>query len=59
MGWKISPPAFCTAMEMAANHANDLLQNNIQLPIHHLNEHAKIADSINPIMQESHSNEAT
>ena len=47
MGWKNSPPAFCTATETIADLANTSLQASIPSPPHPLAKHAD--DPISPI----------
>lgn len=44
MGWKNSPPAFCTATETIADLANRSLQSSIPSSHHPLSKHASVLD---------------
>ena len=51
MGWKNSPPIFCTATETIADIANARINTNFNPPAHHLDE---LAESIPPPAHESY-----
>jgi hypothetical protein len=51
MGWKNSPPIFCTATETIADIANARINTNFNPPAHHLDE---LAVSITPPAHESY-----
>jgi hypothetical protein len=50
MGWKNSPPIFCTATETIADIANARINTNFNPPAHHLD---KLTESITPPSHES------